>query len=243
MQELLITGIKPVDSDEDGRQLARAVAEHRANYDVYETLKKVTYYDDGISGLTWRQISPYGYEENIERSGAAMYVRAGWIDAATVGFALSRYATFSNPQWLEIGPWSHGGEHHADPFLPPDKPPDPSVAEQLRRLVSFFDANLKEDNPAPRSKVSYYTMNGGGWHTVREWPPPGFARSRLYFGPGGTLTRGALSGGSGSDRYEVDFTATTSNATRWDTQLDGGDVVYPDRAEEDRKLLTYTSPP
>jgi putative CocE/NonD family hydrolase len=41
----------------------------------------------------------------------------------------------------------------------------------------------------------------------------------------------------------VDFTASSGSATRWHTQLGGGDVVYPDRAEADRKLLVYTGEP
>jgi putative CocE/NonD family hydrolase len=47
----------------------------------------------------------------------------------------------------------------------------------------------------------------------------------------------------GADSYEVDYTATTGEQNRWHTQMGGGDVIYPDRAEEDKKLLTYTSPP
>lgn len=35
------------------------------------------------------------------------------------------------------------------------------------------------------------------------------------------------------DSYMVDFTASSGKQTRWHTQLGGGDVVYPDRAQED----------
>lgn len=41
----------------------------------------------------------------------------------------------------------------------------------------------------------------------------------------------------------MDFTASSGTQTRWHTQLGGGDVVYPDRAAEDKKLLIYTSAP
>jgi len=41
----------------------------------------------------------------------------------------------------------------------------------------------------------------------------------------------------------VDFDATTGTKNRWYTQMGGGDVVYPDRAEADKRLLTYTSAP
>lgn len=41
----------------------------------------------------------------------------------------------------------------------------------------------------------------------------------------------------------MDFSTTTGANNRWKTQLGGLDVIYPDRAEEDKKLLTYTSAP
>jgi putative CocE/NonD family hydrolase len=47
----------------------------------------------------------------------------------------------------------------------------------------------------------------------------------------------------GADTYTVDFSATTGENTRWHTTITSGDVIYPDRAAEDAKLLTYTSPP
>ena len=47
---------------------------------------------------------------------------------------------------------------------------------------------------------------------------------------------------SGADSYTINFDATTGSKNRWHTQV-GGEVVYPDRAEEDKKLLTYTSDP
>lgn len=41
----------------------------------------------------------------------------------------------------------------------------------------------------------------------------------------------------------MDFSASSGKQTHWHTQLGGGDLVYPNRAAEDRKLLTYTGPP
>ena len=242
------TGIKPVDSDEDGSQLAEAVSEHRGNYDVYKAWRQITYHDDQLqpSGLRAEQFSPYGLKEPIERSGAAMYVRVGWLDAATASYALSRYETFSNSQKLFIGPWNHGGDDHADPFLPVGTPVEPSPGKQIQQLTAFFDAHLKgEGDPGstgPRKEISYYAMNGGGWKTTREWPPPGFEEQRLYFGANGSLTEEAPTNESAADDYKIDFTATTGESSRWSTSL-GGDVVYPDRAKEDQKLLTYTGAP
>jgi putative CocE/NonD family hydrolase len=48
---------------------------------------------------------------------------------------------------------------------------------------------------------------------------------------------------TGADPYAVDFEATTGTTNRWGTQLSGSDVVYPDRAQADARLLTYTTGP
>jgi putative CocE/NonD family hydrolase len=65
---------------------------------------------------------------------------------------------------------------------------------------------------------------------------------RWYLGPQSSLTRTAPAD-SESDGYEVDFQTSTGTQNRWYTQMGGGDVVYPDRVEADRRLLTYTSAP
>jgi putative CocE/NonD family hydrolase len=111
-------------------------------------------------------------------------------------------------------------------------------------LVEFFDAYLKEDTaPEPARDITYYTLGEGVWKTSEAWPPAGFSRQRWYFGPDGSLTPDAPSAEAGADDYRVDWTATTGDATRWHTGLALADVVYSDRASEDAKLLTYTSPP
>jgi hypothetical protein len=66
---------------------------------------------------------------------------------------------------------------------------------------------------------------------------------RLYFAEHNTLSTATPSGMSASDSYTVDFTASSGGQNRWATGFGGGDVVYPDRSTEDKKLLTYTSVP
>jgi putative CocE/NonD family hydrolase len=66
---------------------------------------------------------------------------------------------------------------------------------------------------------------------------------RLYFGESNMLAAAAPSAASASDSYTIDFTASSGKQTRWDTGLGGGDVVYPDRSDEDKKLLVYTGAP
>jgi len=46
----------------------------------------------------------------------------------------------------------------------------------------------------------------------------------------------------GSDRYHVNFSATTGTDNRWFADLDH-DILYPDRAAEDKKLIVYDGAP
>jgi uncharacterized protein len=100
--------------------------------------------------------------------------------------------------------------------------------EEHMKLLSWKDARYRFE---------------GKWHTTKVWPPGGLTSQRLYFSAGKTLTSSAPVTQQGHDSYTVDFTASSGTQTRWHAQLGGGNVVYPDRATEDKKLLTYASVP
>ena len=240
----LVGPLKPVDSDEGGEQLEQILAERNNPFDVYEAVKGVTYREDELAaGLIAADNSPFGLREEIESSGIPMFIQMSWHDAASVNGALSRYLTFSNPQQVIIGPWSHGGDEHTDPFLDAETAVEPSEAEQLQAVIQFFDNYLKGEANAPlTSSITYYTLGTGSWQTTTTWPPSGVETQSWYFAADGALVSHPPTDEDGADEYVVDFTASTGEATRWHTPL-GGDVVYPDRREEDEKLLTYTSTP
>ena len=90
-------------------------------------------------------------------------------------------------------------------------------------------------------EIRYFTFNDG-WKTTDSWPPEGLSSRRWFFSESGLLVRDPPTIREASDEYVVDFTHTTGSRTRWHTQL-GGDVVYVDRAEQDAKLLAYSSAP
>jgi putative CocE/NonD family hydrolase len=66
--------------------------------------------------------------------------------------------------------------------------------------------------------------------------------TRWYFNENNSLSTKAPDAKSTEDRYAINFDATTGEKNRWHTQV-GGEVIYLDRAEEDKKLLTYTTDP
>jgi len=244
----VIQGVRPVDDAGDlcgTCELAEAVAGHRP-VDLSAHGAAVTFADDpfGESGLSLADVSPYALREPIEASGVPMFVWASWLDGASAEGALCRFATFGNRQRLIIGPWSHGGEHHVDPFLPADTPVTPSGVEQFALLSEFFDGFLRDQGSEEDDwQITYYTLGEGAWKTSAVWPPQGFEPVFWYFGDHGSLTTAPPTAADGSDAYVVDWTASTGTSNRWRTGLDLSDVVYPDRSEADRLLLTYTSDP
>ena len=242
-------GVKPVDADEDGRILAQAVTEHVANVHPYAAALRYEYRDDpwggegGVRNVGYLR-SPAGHLPDIEASGVAMFVRAGWQDAATVNGTLGRYMTISNPQKVFIGPWDHGASNDADPFHAVDHPVAPSEEQQFAEMIAFFDTYLKENGDAMiESDITYYTLGADRWSTTKVWPPAGFSNEAWYFAGDGLLTTTRPESTDGADAYTVNFDATTGRHNRWYTNNGSGDVIYPDRSEEDRRLLTFTSAP
>ena len=212
--------------------------------DLAAALANVSYRDDPVTaGVTIGDISPYSRLEGIKAARVPMLVRAGWLDAATADGALSRYLTSDMAQELVIGAWNHGGQDDVDPFHTQWTFPNPTFDDQFGDLVAFFDRYLGgEPTSAPANSIRYYTMNEGRWRTSATWPPPEMEARRWYLGADQALDDSPPRA-SGEDEYAVDASASSGNATRWQTNFTGGDVYYPDRAEEDARLLTYTSEP
>lgn len=241
--KLAVPGVKNVDADSNGALLNDAVAGHQT-LDLAATLATVDYRDDPVTqGITIGDISPYSRLAAIEAAEVPMLVRAGWLDAATADGALSRYMTSDMAQELVIGAWSHGGEDDVDPFQPRWTFPDPTFDDQFSELVTFFDRHLGGAVASPgANSIRYYTMNEGRWRTTATWPPSEMTAQRWYLGPDQSLTDSPPIT-AGEDSYTVDDSTTSGETTRWDTNVTGGDVYYPDRAEEDTRLLTYTGEP
>ena len=237
-------GVKPVDEDTDGSLLAAAVEARRLVPSVYESMKDLTYKDeampfwDGVS-MDWWGI--HSHVEEVQRSGSAIYSWASWTDAGTAQGVLHRFMTLSNPQRAVIAGWSHGARQDTDPFHPADHPLDPPTEAQLLEDLCFYQAYLGGEGE-PLKELLYKTMGEEVWKSTGEWPLPETEMIPWFFQDNGELgTQPPTS--PGSDEYRVDFTHTTGTRNRWATNNGAGDVVYPDRAEADTKLLTYTSAP
>jgi putative CocE/NonD family hydrolase len=229
-------------------QAADAIAVRKNIPGVWESLQQITFRDDRPPAWRGWSMDDWGihhWAAQVEASKTPMLSWGGWMDAGTADGVLRRFMTLSNPQRVFVGPWNHGGGSHASPFLPPDAPTDPPERQQDLEDLCFLDGVLGRNGAAhPAGKfLVYYTMGEERWKTTREWPIAGTQPQRWYLAGGNTLSTTAPSGATGADSYRVDFEATTGKTNRWATQADGRDVVYADRAEQDQRLLTYTSAP
>lgn len=239
---LLVAGIKPVDGV-NGRTLSAAIEEHDSP-DPATLVESLQYRDShwGDVGYSSLESQAYARRDEIESSAVPMYVTAGWFDAATVEGSLARFASFSNPQTVVLGPFSHGGGNDTDPFRPIDADPVWSQREQVDRLERFFAAYLKDEGTPPPRSLSYYVMGGERWQTTDRWPPAGFDKRHYYLEADGLLAPSPAPIHSQTN-YTVDFETGTEPATRWMTQLGGGDVVYDERKAATANAARFVSPP
>ena len=236
-----VRGHKPVDGVGGKRLLREAVAGHRPQ-PANELSRDTIYRDDKPRGAVtnWNAFSSYRARAGLEHAQVPLQVWVSWLDAHLATHALARFLTYRVPQQLVICAWNHHLVADGDPFKPLGAPADPPPAEQWRMIIEFLDAHLKGGVPA-RSEIRFTTLSSGGWTTVSNWPPPGFAPRRWYLGSDRRLQLAPLQETLAVDRYEVDFEATTGAASRWNHFTP--DIVYPDRAAADARLLTYTSEP
>jgi hypothetical protein len=251
---LFVKGVRPVDADKDRRQLQQAIAEHKNNIDVYQAITGVTYRDDafvpgqgdfGPYSVTLDDMSLFSHKEEIESSGAAIFGWGSWMDGTFADTVIHRFINFRNPQRAVIGAWSHNLETHGSPYAKPKSPPIPKLKAQWGESLRFFNHHLKgvHDKEISDKVLLYFTMGEEKWKATPVWPPAGTTMRRWYLAQDHTLSQQAPTTASGADTYTVDFEAGSGTNSRWHTPDGVAPVIYKDRAKEDRRLLTYTSPP
>lgn len=233
-------GVRLVDEDTDQYLFREAAKKRSDNLDVYTAARKTAFRDDPSFGVTLDEISLHSYTGQIEKSQVAINSWGGWFDASTADAVIRSFMTLSNYQRGVIGPWNHGGGQNASPY-----PPDQTTrVMQGYEWLRFFDHYLKgvETGLDPGKLLYYFTIGEGKWKSTNKWPIAAAKSIRWYLNEGSLLSAEAPNSTTGEDAYKVNFDATTGEKNRWHTQV-GGQVSYPDRSTEDKKLLTYTSAP
>jgi uncharacterized protein len=233
-------GVKLVDEDTDQQLYREAIKLRGQNLDVYAAARQTTFRDDRGFAFSLDDLSLHSHVSQIQKSNAAINSWGGWFDASTADAVIRTFMTLSNHQRAVIGPWNHGGGQNASPYQGDQAQRVMLAYEWLR----FFDHYLKgiDTGLDSRKLLYYFTLGEGKWKTTTTWPLPQAKATRWFFGADNSLSTEAPKAAAGEDSYTIDFEATTGGKNRWHTQV-GGQVAYPDRAAEDKKLLTYTSQP
>ncbi|MBD0695979.1 hypothetical protein BG452_22400 [Streptomyces sp. CBMA123] len=245
--QLGLTGLtpRPVDGPDGPALLAAARAEHANNANLVDMARTGAFRDYRNGPQSWTVGSVGEKTDAVEDGGVPVLTRAGWLDAGTANGVLSQFTGLSDTQDDWIGPWNHGAGWLADPFQPARPLTRAEHEQNDQRVVDFFDRYVRDGaRPDGARQVHYYTFNEGVWRTTNRWPVPGTRTRPFRLGAGNTLATGR-SGATpaGSDPLRLDPTAGTGPLDRWNTNLTGEEVSYPDRAGVDARLLGYTTAP
>ncbi len=242
----LITGIHAVKADDGKEILAKAIAQHKANFDITVGLQQVKFRDDkaGTAGLCADDCSVHQRLDKIAHSGTAIYRIGGWYDGGLARGSLDASLNTDNTRKVLIGPWDHGPSDDASPYATSSQVKFDVKLEMLR----FFDYYLKGINNGIdlEPRYSYYTVGEETWQSSDVWPPHAAAGSRIYLSGDLSLTAAPEHIASGEVAYKVDYTATSDSTSRWNSVTDlyrHGATHYTDRRQQDQKLLCYTGAP
>ena len=225
---------------------------------------------EGGGHWSWdRVIATIDDADAIAASGIGVYHLVGWYDIYTTQQPWL-YATLEgrSPQKMMIGPWVHsggyGGRVHLaeilrwyDYWL---KDIDNGVMDEAP--VHYYVMGGNHTLPEGATDVAYTPDEiaaeaGAAWTAVESWPPQA-GRDRFWFaqGPSATIDSvndGTLSGDRPArevaDVYMIDYSSRVGSFSRWmngygHRREDVSRSTYLDeRSAENRKALTYTSPP
>lgn len=230
--------LQPVDEDPQYALLREALSGRKrwtaADYE------DVQFRDDRSRlGNSLFESSPAAALRDLQAQHKPTQYWGSWLDAGTAHAALARYASLPHvPMEVWITANDHPQRVNTDPLRPQTKEPIPSPEEQFATQQSFVE-RLRQGRPIERV-IHYSVLGTERFETTPVWPPRDARRLTLHFASEHRLAARGVA--AGVDRYEVDFSATTGQATRWSTQL-GRPAAYQDRRAEDEKLLHYDAPP
>ena len=244
MASFFVRGVHPVDQDHDHQLLSKAVKEHEVNWSPFKEASGLTFRDDpppSRQAPSIDALSTHTFAKEIEQSGAAIYSYSGWFDGGYSLAAIKRHHHHKNPNnKLILGPWDHGGKRQISPFAI-----GPAEFDHAQELIQFFNLHLKDNQTSPPNKnpIKYYTMGAERWNTSEHWPPKS-SPNTLYLQEQGNLLQQLPPPHSKPDIYHVALDAGTGPHSRWNT-LVGISLKdpYPDRKEQDKKLMLYTTGP
>jgi uncharacterized protein len=236
----IFPGLQPVDEDRDCALLQQALVsrEDEGRHWRADDYVNALFRDDkSVNGHSFFGSGTAAHLDAVRREKKPVQFWASWLDANTANGALIRYRCAPEvPAVVVITPNEHGGGVAADPFFPRRVTAVPPLPDQYRQRLAFADDVIS--GRVPERRIHYYVLGAGVFRETTVWPPRGAESARFALDRDGALTRGTPE--AGIDSYQVDPTATTGKQNRW---YQYAVPAYDDRRAEDRKLLTYDSPP
>lgn len=237
----------PVDEDTEGQMLAEARKQHEENVMPVEYVR-LQFRDSEEGELKpWTTNNPMTHVQEVSKSGIAIYQWTGWFDAYARD-AWQWFVNLDNPQKITCGPWAHSDQ---DPIKRKER-----AALYVTEMLRWFDYWLKGMNNGimDEPRINYALMEKGDewtWHIAEAWPLPGVRTEEYYFSEGKTESIGSINDGfltietpdkeKGEDRYAVDY--TTGVGEFKGPRGPNMGMEDPDMSENDKKGLTYTTPP
>ncbi len=200
------------------------------------------YTDDAAQGVALDASSLWHFQKEIDAANVPLYGITGWYDSGYTLGALRRFQNSTSPhKRLLIGPWNHGARFY---YAPGVRAATPSAFDMPAEKLRFFDSVLKGVDAGFSSAppIRYFTTGSSQWHSADQWPPLDSRVRAWHFDGNGVLTTDA-SIESGTDEFTGDGSADSGAGNRWRATMGPSAVFYPDRAQADAKLLTYTSAP
>ena len=225
----IVTGVHPVDRDEDGVGLATIVASRHVA-DVAAAVSGVRSGADLFAGVAASSVGPSSHADALAKTRAAVGLWGGWWDGATADAVLRADAAMPLAEAV-IGPWTHEGDASASPF---GKREGSTV--NIEDVVGFFDRHLKSDAPASQARRRWWVAGAEVWREGDVWPVT--VPMTLSLATGSRLVGVAAPLDA---RLDIDFSATTGTNNRWMTGL-LRPVDADDRAKA-RGLLSFDGEP
>jgi putative CocE/NonD family hydrolase len=242
--------LTPVDSDKDGVLLAQARKERSGSTlgeKATDWFRKFPFHDSTTSdGKNFWEVGSalYPFIERINKSGVPVYMTTGWYDIHT-GDMFLWYANLTVPKRLIIRPVDHS-EVEDNQF-------DIDYGAEAHR---WFDYWLKgiDNGIMSEPSIHYYVMGASkknAWRTSTQWPLVNQKLTHFYFGDGKTGSVASINDGllrtkpphdkDAVDSYTVDYSTTSGKYSRW--YAVNWPRNYPNMQTNDKKALTYTTPP
>lgn len=242
----LIKGAQPVKGDKGRKIYRRAMEEHEANFDVFDGIQQIDYRDESVEGMV-RSSNDYSIHNNLDKivnSGADIFRIGGWYDGALKKSVIEGFWNTPNTDRVILGPWDHGPANNASPYSGHTDLTFDVFGEMLKYL-DFHLKNVPNGMDADKP-FHYFTVGEEKWKSTDVWPPANVVNTDLYFSTDHTLSNNAQLVKTGSVEYDIDYTCTTGENSRWNSMTGlykNGPTNYNNWSKQSDKLLSFATEP